>query len=297
VTEPCASSFVRATPPDWLDEPERSAVPEGVDVIDAHVHLFPPRVFHAIWRWFDDHAWNIRYRLEAEQVIEHLSSRGVSKICGLHYSHKPGMAEPLNDFVLGLAKSHPQVLPFATVLPGEPGARDIVRKALRAGARGVKLHCHVQKLPADDPRLDEVYAECSDAGRPVVIHAGREPNLGGYGVDVRALCGADQVARVLERHPRLRLVVPHLGADEYDAYSDLLDRFENLWLDTTMVIAGYFTKEPPASLFPGRPERLLYGTDFPNIPYAWNRELDRVLTLDPAARRKVLHDNAAFLFD
>lgn len=297
MTTPCASSFVRTTPPAWLDEPERACVPAGVDVFDAHVHLFPPRVFHAIWRWFDEHAWKVRYRLEAEQVVDYLTSRGVKKMCGLHYSHKPGMAEPLNDFVLDLAKSHPQVLPFATVLPGEPGARDIVKKALRGGARGVKLHCHVQQMPADDPRLDEVYAECADAGRPVVIHAGREPNLGGYAVDVRALCGADQVARALERHPRLKLVVPHLGADEYEAYADLLDRFENLWLDTTMVIAGYFAQEPPSRLFPGRADRLLYGTDFPNIPYAWNRELDRVLAQGETARRKVLWENAQSLFD
>jgi predicted TIM-barrel fold metal-dependent hydrolase len=29
-----------------------------------------------------------------------------------------------------------------------------------------------------------------------------------------------------------------------------------------------------------RPERILYGTDFPNLPYAWDRELKRLIAQD-----------------
>ena len=43
-------------------------------IVDAHVHLFPERVFEAIWHWFDKHAWNIRYRLHAEEVVEFLNA-------------------------------------------------------------------------------------------------------------------------------------------------------------------------------------------------------------------------------
>ena len=56
---------------------------------------------------------------------------------------------------------------------------------------------------------------------------------------------------------------------------------------------------PPRSLFPGRASRLLYGTDFPNLPYAWDRELHRLLAAvpDEGERRSLLWDNAARLFD
>jgi len=282
-----------------LDDVEGAAVPAGLRVYDAHVHLFPPRLFDAIWRWFDAHAWPVRYRLHAEQVIEFLLARGITRFAALHYAHKPGMARDLNRFVAELARAHSQIVPLGTVMPGEPDAADIVKEALGLhGLAGIKLHCHVQKLAADDARLDPIYAICASEGRPVVIHAGREPASDAYGVDTRALCAASQIDRVLRRHPHLTLVVPHLGTDEYDEYSALLDQHEHLYLDTTMAIAGFIGPMPPTALFPGKAQRLLYGTDFPNIPFAWDRELGRLLEAipDQALRNAVLWDNAKRIF-
>ena len=287
-----------------FDDVEGARVPSveatAGEVVDAHVHLFPDRVFEAIWRWFDQNAWPIRYRLHAEHVIEFMRARGVAAIVGLHYSHRPGMARALNEFARDLGSAHRDfVLPLGTVLPGEPGARDIVREALGPmRLRGIKLHCHVQKMPADDPRIDEVYSACADAGRPVVIHAGRAPASAAYGVDTYALCGVDQVERVLQRHPTLRLVVPHLGADEFEPYAALLDRYEHLFLDTTMAVSGAFATSPPAGLVQRSAKRLLYGTDFPNIPYAWDRELRRLCEepLSAEAKGHVFSANARALF-
>lgn len=297
-TVPCVAGFLKHGPRDLLDEPELARVPDGVDLVDGHVHLFPPAVFGALWSWFDAHGWAIRYRLQAEEVSSFLAARGVRRFVALTYAHKPGMATFLNQFLLEIASRHPEIAPLAAVMPGEPGAKEIVRDALHRGARGVKLHCHVQRMPADDPRMMEVYEACDDAGGVVLVHAGREPNLAGYGLDTRALCGADQMERVLQRFPRLRVVVPHLGADEWDAYAALLDRHENLYLDTTMAIADYFQGGPPRSLFPGKASRLLYGTDFPNLPYAWSRELSRALTepLTEEERHALFVGNAERLF-
>ncbi len=283
----------------WLTEPEGLRVPAGLRVFDAHVHLFPERVFDAIWRWFDTHAWKIRYRLHSEQVIAFLLGHGVERFTGLLYAHKPGMAAALNAYMAELAKAHAQLVPLGTVLPGEPGAEAVVREALRLGLRGIKLHCHVQRLAPNDPRLDPVYALCAEAQVPVLIHAGREPSFAAYGVDTRALCGAAQVEDVLRRHPKLTLIVPHLGADEFVAYARLLRAHENLWLDTTMAIGGYLegAEGVPGGLFPGSAGRLLYGTDFPNLPYAWDRELGKlVAAVAPGQRDAVLFGNAARLF-
>jgi predicted TIM-barrel fold metal-dependent hydrolase len=283
-----------------VNDPEGAAIPAGLTVVDAHVHLFPPGFFAAIWRWFDAYAWPIRYRLHAEQVVDFLQSRGIRRFCALHYAHKPGVARLLNRFVADIARAHPGVIPLATVLPGEPDAGAILDEALGPlSLRGVKIHCHVQRMGADDPRLDEVYRRCADAGRPVVIHAGREPSIPAYGLDTHALCNAARLERVLQRHPRLTLVVPHLGLDELGEYEALLDRYQHLWLDTTMAIGDYLPATVPPSLFPGHADRLLYGTDFPNIPYAWDRELARLLAAVPPgpSRDALLSGNALRLFD
>ena len=46
------------------------------------------------------------------------------------------------------------------------------------------------------------------------------------------------------------------------------------------------------------PDRLMYGTDFPNLPFAWDRELKRIVALDlPApALANVLGATALGLF-
>ncbi|HEX8820856.1 MAG TPA: amidohydrolase family protein [Archangium sp.] len=282
-----------------LEDEEGPRLPEGLPpVVDAHIHLFPDPVFEAVWRWFDQYGWPIRYKLHTPQVVSFLLSRGVSRVVALHYAHKPGMARFLNAYIAEVARAEPRVLGLATVLPGEEGAPEILAEAFAAGLQGVKLHCHVQCFAPDAPALHEVYAACARAGKPLVMHAGREPASPQYKCDVHALCSAERVERVLKEHPTLKLCVPHLGADEFDAYERLLERHDNLWLDTTMVVAGYFPIPIPRRLLEVRPERILYGTDFPNIPYAWDRELKQLLALKlgDEAEAAILGGNALGLF-
>jgi uncharacterized protein len=283
-----------------LDDEEGPRLPEGLPpVVDAHIHLFPDPVFEAVWRWFDQYGWPIRYKLHTPEVVSFLLSRGVSRVVALHYAHKPGMARFLNAYVAEVARAEPRVLGLATVLPGEEGAPEILAEAFAAGLKGVKLHCHVQCFAPDAPALHEVYAACTRAGKPLVMHAGREPTSPQHKCDVHALCSAERVERVLKDHPTLKLCVPHLGADEFDAYERLLERHDNLWLDTTMVVAGYFPIPIPRRLLEVRPERILYGTDFPNIPYAWDRELKQLLALKlgDEVEAGILGGNALGLFD
>ena len=109
---------------------------------------------------------------------------------------------------------------------------------------------------------------------PVVIHAGRSRCLAAYGVDIHAICSAAATRRALERHPQLTMIVPHLGDDEEAAYFAMLDEFPNLHLDTTD--DGRRATSSAASIPPlleRHADRMLYGTDFPNLPYEWDREL------------------------
>ena len=260
-------------------------------VIDAHVHLFPDAVFDALWKWFDTHAWPVRYKLRTPQVIRFLLDRGVSHVVALHYSHRAGMARVLNAYIAEVCRTEPRVLGMATVFPGEPGAVEILEEAFAAGLKGVKLHCHVQCFAPDAPELHEIYATCARHGRPLVMHAGREPKSTSYKVDPYVLCAVERVERVLQAHPTLKLCVPHLGADEFDGYLKLLERYDTLWLDTTMMGSNFFPIDVPLrALLDARPDRIMYGTDFPNIPYAWDRELKHLTALALPA-----HDEASLL--
>jgi hypothetical protein len=282
-----------------LDDEEGEAVPAGLDaIVDAHVHLFPDGFFEAIWRWFDTHGWPIRYKLKTPAVIDFHKRRGIDHIVALHYSHKPGLARILNHYVAEIARTEAFVTAVATVLPGEPDARAILEEGFALGLRGVKLHCHVQAFAPDAAPLREIYETCVAHDQPLVMHAGREPKSPAYPIDTATICAVERVERVLLDHPRLRLVVPHLGADEFVGYARLLERHDNLYLDTTMMLADYFAVDNVVDMLTVRPDRILYGTDFPNIPYAWDRELKKLLAfrLEPAVLRGILGENARRVF-
>lgn len=258
-----------------LDDPEGARVPESMPlIVDAHVHVFPKSIFQSIWSWFDKYGYTIRYQLNTEEVFNFLLSHGVGHIVALQYAHKPGIAKDLNRYMAGHCKKYAgKVTGMATVFPGEEGVEDTLDEAFRLGLKGVKLHAHVQCFDMNSVELDIIYQICSDNDKPVILHAGREPKSPAYKCDPYQLCSAKKLERVIRNYPRLKLCVPHLGMDEFSAYQQLVERYENLWLDTTMALTDFFPGNSPPSLDDFRADRVMYGTDFPNIPFSWDREI------------------------
>jgi predicted TIM-barrel fold metal-dependent hydrolase len=283
------------TPLPALNDREGDHVPETLPaVIDAHVHLFSDQLFASIWQWFEKYGWPIRYRFGSPEAIEFLLSRGVSRIVGLHYAHKPGMARELNSYMAKLCQSFPQLTAMATVFPGEEKASQILAEAFGMGLSGVKLHCHVQCFDMLGAGMHEIYRLCQESDKPLIMHVGREPKSPAYSCDPYVLCSADKLEQVIETYSNLRVCVPHLGMDEFDRYGRLLDNYDNLWLDTTMALADYFPFTNTPDLAKMRADRLIFGSDFPNLPYAWDRELQRIACLNLAPQRltKLLGQNA-----
>ncbi|OBI22368.1 amidohydrolase [Mycobacterium sp. E2462] len=272
-------------------------------VVDVHTHFMPKPVMDKVWKYFDDagplvgRPWPIAYRTDEQQRLDTLRAFGVRAFTSLVYPHKPQMAAWLNQWAKAFADATPDCLHTATLYP-EPGAEDYVREAVESGARVVKAHIQVGRYSPTDPLLDGAWGVIEDAGLPVVIHCGSGPVPGEY-------TGAEPVAALLTRHPRLRLVIAHLGMPEYADFLDLADRHDEVRLDTTMAFTPFMeeTMPFPASEY-GRlrahADRILFGSDFPNIPHGF---LDAMLVLtrlpgiDDAWLRKVLHDNAAQLFE
>ncbi len=265
----------------YFDDPEGSEVPSGLPlIIDAHVHIFPKEILASIWKWFDDHAWQIRYRMRTTQIFEFLLSRGIHHIIALQYAHKPGISRQLNTYMAVRCRQFPgRVTGMATVYPGEDKAGRILQEAFDDGLGGLKLHAHVQCFDMNSDAMDILYDCCRANNKPLVIHAGREPKSTAYRCDPYIICSAGKVEQILKNFPGLKICVPHLGLDELSAYQRLIETYDTLWLDTTMAIGGYFPVKKKICLDRYRPDRIMYGSDFPNIPYEWDREL-KVLAAD-----------------
>jgi hypothetical protein len=279
------------------DERRRKGLLDAVT--DAHVHLWPDAIYRALWRWFDEHAWRIAFRGTAEETLAVLDAHRVQRAVCLLYAHKRGIARELNRFAASMQRGHRSVIALGTVSPEDEDAVEVVREALGPlGLRGIKLHCHVQRVAIDDPRVLAILRECAAAGAPAVVHCGREPASDAYGVDTHSICAHERCERALRAVPGLKLVVPHVGLDEFDAYLSLVDRYEGLYLDTSMACAEYFEHKIDWDALAQRSDRVLYGTDFPITPYEYDREL-RVLArriVDDAAFERITRGTSASLW-
>jgi len=291
----------------WMDGPlaalndvEGDRVPAGLaPVVDAHVHVFPEPIFKAVWGWFEEYGWPIRYQLTSEDLIRFLLSHGVAHVVALQYAHKPGIARDLNRYMAGLCRRFPgKVTGMATLFPGEPEAKAILKEAFAIGLSGVKLHVHVQCFDMQSDAMDQVCEICTQERKPLVVHAGQEPKSPAYKCDPYLLCSADKTERLLKRYPDLKMCVPHLGMGEYAAYRRLIETYDTLWLDTTMAISDFFPSDEDVRLTDLRTDRIMYGTDFPNIPYAWDRELKKLMKhpLAPEALSNILGGNVMSFF-
>lgn len=272
-------------------------------IIDVHTHFMPQNVLDKVWAYFDSagplvgREWPITYRVDEERRLQTLRDIGVRHFTSMVYPHKPGMARWLNDWAADFARRRPDCLRTATFFP-EPDAGSYVAAEIEGGARIFKAHFQVGGYDPRDPLLAPVWGQLAEAGIPVVVHAGSGPVAGAY-------TGPGPFGEVLAAHPRLRAVVAHMGSPEYSEFLGLAQRYERVHLDTTMAFTDFMAGAGapyPDSLVPhlrDLGEKVLLGTDFPNIPYAYAHQLEALalLGLGDGWLRAVCHDNAARLFD
>jgi hypothetical protein len=271
-------------------------------LFDVHVHFLPPRVQAKVWEHFDiggpliGREWPISYRGSVERRVEQLRGLGVRRFSALAYAHKPDMAEFLNDWSWGFADDVPEALRSATFFP-EPHVEKYVAARLDDGAEIFKVHVQVGAFDLRDPLIDPVWGLLSEAGTPVVVHAGSGPIATPF-------TGPEPLRAVLARHPRLTAVVAHMGAPEYEPFLELVERFPRTHLDTTMAFTDFFQAEAPypRGLLPrlrDLGDRVLLGSDFPTIPYPYAHQLEALVALDLGDDwlRAVCWENATRLFE
>ncbi|UMG91613.1 amidohydrolase family protein [Nocardioides sp. TF02-7] len=140
-----------------------------------------------------------------------------------------------------------------------------------------------------------MWGTLADAGVPVVAHVGSGPVGNAY-------TGPAATARLLARHPRLVLVVAHMGSPECAEFLDLAERHDRVHLDTSMAFSDFFAEDGgyPRDLVPrlrDLQERVVYGSDFPTLPFAYADQLDQLAALDLGEHwlRAVCWDNASRL--
>ncbi len=136
-----------------------------------------------------------------------------------------GGARLINDYIADLTRRHPDRFAGLASIPWQlpdEAIREMDRAADEQGLRGVVLYSHVRGRPVDDPAFGPVYAHAEAKGLPIVFH----PTVPAWGAAIKdhwmiPMMGLQVdtsfallrliLAGVLERHPRLQVVMPHVG--------------------------------------------------------------------------------------
>ena len=180
----------------------------GIEIFDAHTHLGqndPDGMSQTL-----------------EQLLETLAVAGAVGAFTFPM-HEPDGYPPANDMVLAAAASSAgRLIPFCRVSPNAGDAPAEARRALAAGARGIKLHPRAEQFSLDHPAVRELAAIAAERDLPVLVHAGRGiPALGSHLV---ALAGA---------FPSARFILAHAGITDLAWIWKVAPDHPNLLFDTS----------------------------------------------------------------
>ena len=273
--------------------------------IDVHTHFFPPQVFKAIWEFFERpdsqgriRGWPIKYKLQTEELVGILNKFNVDFFTTFNYAHKIGIAEYINDWVHEFSQKCIKVIPFGCVWPEDANLREYVEKMFdEYDFQGIKIQPLVQEFYLHDERMFEVYDVIVDRGKWLAVHIGTAPYRNDY-------VGYKHFIKFYERYSNMNIIIAHMGAFEYKKFFALLSKYESVYLDTTMIYIpdNIFPERGPKRPKPGDllsfQDRILFGTDFPNIPYEYDNSTKGLLEFDLPRKfyENIFYNNSKRLF-
>jgi hypothetical protein len=155
--------------------------------------------------------------------------------------HEPDGYRDANDTTIAAAAaSDGRLVPFCRVDPNDDAVGE-ARRALAAGARGIKLHPRAEQFPLDHPQVRELFAIADERRLPVLIHAGRGiPALGEHAVELAAA------------YPEARVILAHAGITDLSWIWRVAADLPNLLFDSSWWIGAdllaLFSLVPPGQI-------------------------------------------------
>lgn len=258
-------------------------------IIDAHAHIFPPKLSQKASNSIGDfYNTEIKYNGSADELIKSGEKISVDYYVVHSTATKQDQVCPINDFIINSCREESRFIGFGTM---HPEYRDIAGefdRMVSGGLKGLKLHPDFQRFAVDDPKFDPVYEELVSRKLPVLIHAGD------YRFDYS---GPQRFARVLKKHPGLKMIAAHFGG--YTQWGDSLLHLagKDCWFDTSSTLWQLSPEEAGKIIRKHGVERFLFGSDFPMWDHREELKKLELLNLKSRDLDAVLWGNAAKLLE
>lgn len=265
-------------------------------IIDFHTHCFPdalaPRAMGRLTDTISSMHITPSTDGTANGLMDNMMRVGVDRSVVCNIATNAHQMTKVNDFAIMLKAQYPQkLIPLGSLHPHAEGLGEELDRLMAAGIHGIKLHPDYVGIDLDAPDFEEIFSLCEEKNVFVVTHAGFDPLSPDH-----MHCTPSMVLRVLNKFPRLTLVVAHMGGMgcEEETLSLLCGR--DVYLDTSLL-----THRPEKAellhriLLAHRSDRLLFATDTPWTDAAGEIEAIKNAPLSEDLREKIFCKNALSL--
>lgn len=223
--------------------------------MDAHIHILPDAVHEAnpdsedVWIYADLHGYHhMQEKLNIEKAV----------------------IMPLNDpwlmsMEFTVEAVHRNLSEMKIAYPGRFYAfadvdyRNTPEKSVAAiagsGLDGIKLHPNNAGVRLDSEYNAPIFAYAQEKKIPVAVHC--------YPNSEEDCCTAGQILKILERFPKLTVIVCHMGAHQWEKLVPT-----NVFVDISAILPEYVhtygIRKTNEILRRFGPDRLIFATDYPD---------------------------------
>lgn len=236
----------------------------------------------------------------------------------------PAVAQLIHDSLAGVIAKHPTRFRGLCVLPlqnEKAASEELDRCVKKLGFKGILLYTNLAGAWCDEPQFQWIYARAEELGVPILLHPAKPmttEQVKGY--ELTSTLGnmfenTIAIARIiasglLDKHPRLKLVCPHLGgtlpyiSGRMDHQLTVLKRGpQNLQRKPSEYLRSIYmdivSPLPEAMRFAldfSGADKLLFSSDHPWVEPKEILQPLRSLKLPAADEQKILCGNARQLF-
>jgi predicted TIM-barrel fold metal-dependent hydrolase len=181
-----------------------------------------------------------------------------------------------NEYVLRLAREHPEFIPAVSIHPARPDALDELERCLVDGAAAMKCLPNCHNIDCNNPKYRKFWERMAATGLPLLAHTGGEHTVP---VVNSALANPDVLRLPLECG--VKVIAAHCatksGLTDPEYFFELLKMFErypNLYGDVSAFNVPLRGRHVRECLKRGVVERMIHGSDYPvpvNGLWAWLR--------------------------
>lgn len=230
-----------------------------------------------------------------DETVEEMDKAGIKALMLCAWC-RPGQWVYTNDEIAEYTRRHPtRFYGVAAVDLEHPMAavRELERCVKDLGFKALRVIPWLWKRAPTDPLYYPLYVKCIELGIPFCTQVGHTGPLMPSETG-RPIPYIDEIALTF---PELTIVGGHIGYPWTQEMIAVAWKHERVYIDTSAYLPAYYPPELLKFMNSNGRDKVLFGTNFPQLALPKCAEQARALELRPEARAAFFHDNARRVFN